>query len=68
MTEKSQWMKDYEAAYRAANGKSCEVIAIKPGWYSVIRGPEISWRNYRQQEIVDMTANLERRLDGREAA
>jgi hypothetical protein len=60
---KEQWQTEYETAFKRANGKTATVADMGRGYYRIERERgEVSWRNYRKQEIVDMTANLERRI------
>jgi hypothetical protein len=58
-----QWKADYEAAFKTANGTTAKVVEIEPGWYRIERADgDNSQNKYRRSAMLEMTANLERRI------
>lgn len=60
-TELARIKREYEEAYRAANGYDAPPLWYERGWWCLKIGPYGFMQRYRTARIVEMTATLVRR-------
>ncbi len=52
------WRKEYEDAYRDANGRQVDVIESATGWFRIRTDEHNIGRQYRRKQIEQMTIQL----------